>query len=305
MRSPELSGRRSGRVESPNASHLVSGQVGNGTRDDSLPLLSDDELVRVGRLAGVMERLTPVDREIIGSIERCRMVSGAQLQRLHFGAGENAGRSARRHLTRLVELRVLARLERRIGGVRAGSAGFVYGLDVVGQRLGQASSPRRPWTPSPAFVAHTVAVSECFVTATLLAGAGRLELLDFLAEPACWRTWTGAGGTPLTLKPDAWLRVASEDFEDRWFIEVDRATEDLGRIRRKAEVYRRYFLAGREDPFPKVLWLTPGERRAAALRDSLGALPSEQRQLFQVAVAAQFAEVLLAGPDVGALEGSR
>ena len=58
-----------------------------------------------------------------------RMASGRQLQRLHFGPGEAAARRAGRCLKRLTALRVLARLDRRVGIGR---------LDVVGLRVGEA-----------------------------------------------------------------------------------------------------------------------------------------------------------------------
>ncbi len=58
---------------------------------------------------------------LLGDGRGCRAVSAARI--------------ARRVLARLTELGVLARLERRIGGLRAGSSGYVYYLGPAGQRL--------------------------------------------------------------------------------------------------------------------------------------------------------------------------
>jgi len=118
-------------------------------------------------LAGLAHELTPRELTLIQDLDRLRLASVKQLERLHFTAESpraNA-RQARRTLARLTDLRVLVRLERRVGGVRAGSRGSVYTLDVAGQRLASACGPaggiriRRPWTPGGAFIAHQLAVS--------------------------------------------------------------------------------------------------------------------------------------------------
>ena len=291
-----VSNRGSGRVEDQNPFDLGRGQIGRPIRDDSVDPGRSLGPLTAARVAAVGERLTDLDLDVARTLQVVRLASGAQLARLHFPDGPSGQRSARRRLSLLVEFGVLARLERRIGGVRAGSAGFVYTLDLVGQRLVSTERPHRPWTLGLAFVAHLVAVTECYVQAQLLTRANCLDLLDFQAEPACWRTWRGPGGTSLTLKPDASLYVGVGDFEDRWMLEVDRATEDLPRIVRKAAQYARYYQAAREDPFPRVLWLTTTERRRDALAVALRQLPAEHHGLFQVAEAHDFARVLVAGP---------
>jgi hypothetical protein len=58
---------------------------------------------------------------------------------------------------------LISRLDRVVGGRRSGSAGFVYALDVAGQRTLErvtASPVRRPTTPGAPFVRHVLAVSE-------------------------------------------------------------------------------------------------------------------------------------------------
>jgi hypothetical protein len=155
---------------------------------------------------------------------------------------------------------VLARLARSVGGSSAGSTGFVYCLDVIGQRLLHPDAPvRRPWLPSTGFVKHAVMVSECYVRLREAEREGHLELLDFQAEPGCWRTYVDRRGSGRTLKPDAFVVIGLGEFEDRWFLECDRATEDLPRIVRKNESYRRYREAGLEAVFPKVLWIASRE----------------------------------------------
>src|ERR1700730_16785722 len=94
--------------------------------------------VTAARLAELETRLSDRDRDVLARVASLRFVSGAQLTPLCFGdlGDASAGaRASRRALLRLPRLGVLARLPRVIGGVRAGSAGFVYRLGLVGHRL--------------------------------------------------------------------------------------------------------------------------------------------------------------------------
>lgn len=247
-------------------------------------------------VADLAHTLTPREQAVVQSLDRLRLSSVKQLERLHF-TGESApanARQARRTLARLIERRVVVRLERRVGGVRAGSRGSVYALDVAGQRLASACGPaggvriRRPWTPGGAFVAHQLAVSELYVRLVEAARRGGVEVLAFDAEPICWRTFTGLGGARTVLKPDAFVRLGLGDFEDSYFVEVDRATHSGPSVARKLTLYRRFWQTGREQNrwggvFPKVLVLVPSEARRAALVEVASNQPAESWRLFQIA----------------------
>jgi hypothetical protein len=177
--------------------------------------------------------------------------------------------------------------------VRAGSEGFCYRLDVLGQRLmnpGQARY-RTAWTPGDGFLRHALAVSELYVQ--LATARADWTLLAYDTEPACWRDFNGPGGQPLILKPDALVIGSSPDYEDRSFIELDRGTEALSQITRKARLYESYWQSGREQAsegiFPQVLWIVPTERRAQQITDALTALGAESWQLFAVTTSSQAA----------------
>ena len=91
-------------------------------------------------------QLTERDLDVLQRVSDLRFVSGSQLARLCFADSPDqmaSVRAARRALLRLVKLGTLGRLERPVGGVRAGSAGFVYHLGLAGQRLAVA----RGWQP--------------------------------------------------------------------------------------------------------------------------------------------------------------
>ncbi len=246
----------------------------------------------VARLA---ETLPERDLAAVATLDRVRVATAKQLERLHFQGGTpraNA-RQAQRRLRRLVELRALAVLDRSVGGPAGGSAQATYALDVAGQRLASACGPaggsriRRPWTPGAPFLRHALAVTELFVGLTELARTGGGELLAFDAEPACWRTFTGLGGARVTLKPDAFVRFASADYEYATFVEIDRATASVPTVARKLALYRRYWQTSREQErfglFPKVLILVPNERRKETLLESTRAQPVDAWPLFSVA----------------------
>jgi len=200
------------------------------------------------RVAAIGEQLSDRDEALLQDVGRLRLVSGDQLARLHYGTSASSRRLARLDLKRLVAMRVLARTERRIGGVRAGSAGFVYGLDVAGQRL-LWPERRRRWaitTPGEMFGRHTLAVSEVYVRLRTAERSGGFTLSVFDTEPACWRRYVGPGGAAVVLKPDAHVVTASAGYEDHVFVEVDLATETRPRLLTKARRYVDYYRSGRE-----------------------------------------------------------
>ena len=227
--------------------------------------LSTAQLLELG--AGLNER----ERQLIRDLAKLRLMTHGQLAALLDG-GEaeaspvSAARTIRRILSRLTGLGVLARLDRRIGGVRRGSAGYVYYVGPVGQRLvaywegrGLTRGRFRP-EPGGRYVRHRLAVSEIYVQVRQAGAEGLLDLLTFDAEPECWRTYSDGFGGQVLLKPDAFARVGVGAYEDRYFVEVDLATESRNVIARKVRIYLDYFNTGREQEahgvFPRVLLLT-------------------------------------------------
>jgi hypothetical protein len=243
-----------------------------------------------------MGTLSGRERAMVADVGRVRTMSGGQLIRLHFAADLSGKRHGQRVLTSLVERRVLARVDRRIGGVRAGSEAYIYRLDVIGQRLlGPLVRTPPRWDIGESFVRHALMVSECYALLGMAAKTGEIELLAFDSEPTCWRTFVSRRGATETLKPDAFVKLAVGDFEDSWFVECDRGTEDLGRIRSKIAGYVRYWDSGKEEPFPLVLWVTTRAERATALSIVVESLPSEQRGLFTVCQIDGFIQRVKAG----------
>ena len=131
------------------------------------------------------------------------------------------------------------------------------------------------------FMDHSLAVTEIYIRTIEASRSDLVELAVFESEPECWRRW-GAG----LLKPDAYLATVTPEFEDHWFIEVDRATESTTTIARTAAVYERYHQTGIEQDrlavFPRVLWVVPHDRRKTQLVNTLGLRSAEGWHLHQV-----------------------
>lgn len=227
------------------------------------------------------------DLAIMETVARLRLVSADQIQRLHFPG--DPSRNRRRVLQSLTDRRLVARLDRVVGGHRSGSAGYLYRLDVAGLQLlatRHGRRLRRPSTPGAPFIRHVLATSELYVGLTEASRQGAVELLEFQAEPAAWRPFPGRGGGTATLKPDAYVRLGLGEYEDSWFVEIDRGSESQSTIAAKLGVYRAYWSSGREQArrgvFPRVLWLVPSERRRQLIVDTCSRQPAESWQLHQV-----------------------
>jgi hypothetical protein len=253
------------------------------------------------RLAELEATLSPRDWAILATISRLRLATGRQIQRLYF-AGLTR-RRAQQALASLVARGALARLPRTVGGIRAGSAGHVYTLDTAGLRLVTRATDRRPrtWNVGLPFLAHSLAVTELYVRLVEADRAGLLELREFAAEPAAWRSFSGPYGRA-ALKPDAHLVTRLGEFEDQWFVEVDRGSESASTLGRKCEQYRRYWQTGTEQArtgiFPRVLFVVPDAKRYGVLVDVFGRQPEAVWPLFVVALFDEAVTRIARGADV-------
>ncbi|HEY4812501.1 MAG TPA: replication-relaxation family protein [Solirubrobacteraceae bacterium] len=255
------------------------------------------------QLAVIARQLTERDQQVLQAVSRFRVMSGAQLQRLFWvdGSPQTRARLARRGLARLVRLDVLQPLARRVGGARAGSASTTYAAGRAGQYLLRAGRPsarrvRRAYTPGERYLAHSLAVAQLYVELTDTQRSGLVELAEFAPEPDCWRIYTVAFGVRQVLKPDAYVKLATAEYEFSWFIEIDMATEATTTIRVKAERYHEYYRSATEQTargvFPRVLWIVPNTARAETIADTLTSLPAEAQRLFALTTSNQAVALL-------------
>lgn len=238
--------------------------------------------ITTAQLATLADQLSERDKTILADLERVRVLTGAQLQRLHFDPINTASRARdrRRVLQRLTDLDLVFTLERRIGGIRAGSAGHIYTLTPAGRRLqalhhGQQLTKRlrRTRTPGAPFLDHALAISDIYVTLVEASHHHDFQVCTFHAEPACWHP-TGQGRY---LHPDAYLVLTTSAYQDCWWLEIDQATESLPRITRKCRTYLDFLIhggIGPDDVPPRILFTTPDADRNDAIRKVITTLPT-------------------------------
>jgi hypothetical protein len=263
---------------------------------------------RVGSrgLAGLREELGDRGTSVVLQVGSLRLMSGAQIATVHFQANNHVSRAAAaracsRELARLTKDRLLVRLGRRIGGIRAGSSSYIYALGPVGHRLLALNGPRpRFREPSALFVDHTLAVSQLVVDLTLAVRMGRCEILAVQAEPTCWRTFSGVGGR-LVLRPDLFVALGIGEFEVQKFVEIDRGTEHLPALLRKCQVYESFYRSGTQQRasgvFPRVCWIVPDETRAERLAEALKQNQHLTRGLFLVTTSMKAIDTMVQEPS--------
>jgi hypothetical protein len=235
--------------------------------------------VSVGQLRYL---LTARDQAVVRSIREWRFLTTRQIFSLFFAehASYTSGiRACTRVLTRLKEHRLLYRLDRPVGGPGGGSASYVWGVDVAGDRLLRAdpesgyTKRSRAFEPTPLFLAHTLAVADVRVRLAALQREQRLDLVEVQAEPASWRPFAWRGRSQI-LKPDLYVVTGHGDEEWHRYVEVDRATESLQvLVDKKARAYEDYLATGTDEAHlgvvPEVLWIVPDQQRADRFRAAL------------------------------------
>jgi hypothetical protein len=249
----------------------------------------------------MQNQLSARDLGIVSSLGQHRYLCASQIAALHFGGHETAeagARVCRRVLARLTRMSVVSRLTRRIGGVRAGSASYVYELGAIGGRL-LGETRHRLHEPSETFLDHTLAIGDVHVALVQAERQGELELVQIETEPACWRHYTGPGGSFERIRPDLYVVTASGDYEHCWFIEVDLATESLPTVVRKCRQYAAYRQTGieqrRSRAFPIVVWSAPTERRRACIAKAIESAKRLPQELFRVVEARELFGLLAGG----------
>ena len=245
--------------------------------------------VHRAELQRLSARLSDRDWGILRFLHQHRYATTDQLRRTFFAAHASPSAAIRacvRVLDRLLGKRILTRLERRIGGVRHGSAGFVWCLDAIGDRLtrDEDSARRRVQEPSFAFLTHTLAMTETHVQLQEAARAGTFQLNGVQVETEAWRDYVTSSGATNILKPDLMVTLSSDSYDDHWYLEIDLGTESLPVLLRKCRMYEEYRRTGRAQAehgvFPRVLWVLPTPERVGRLTAAIAAEPTLPDRLF-------------------------
>lgn len=240
-------------------------------------------------LQRLAKHLSDRDWSILQWLRQHRYATTDHLRRAFFvdhATPAAATRACVRVLGRLMGKRLLLRLDRRIGGARRGSAGFVWALDVIGDRLTRTDNATRlrVQEPSVAFLTHSLAVTETHVRLLEAARGGSFLLNGVQVETEAWREYVTPAGATAVLKPDLMVALTSDAYDDHWYVEIDLGTESLPVLLRKCRAYEDYRRAGRAQVehgvFPRVLWVLPDPRRAQRLHAAIAAEPNLPDRLF-------------------------
>lgn len=247
----------------------------------------------------------PIHRRLLKEIREHRFVTTHQLVRLTsaaYGSRRSAIRQTLRHLTVLRERHLIVGLERRIGGWQGGSTVTIWTLTTKGLRILTGSRGRlRPHHYSTTFLEHLLAITETRVLLHETTEQHPELRIDTAGEPSCWRRYLDGHGHPVTLKPDLAVTVTSDEFVDRYFFEIDRATENPARVIRKCWQYQQYRQTGLEQgrsdgTFPAVIWLVPHPQRKDQLQRALDTESTLQQELFTVITLGELISLIRDGP---------
>lgn len=287
-------------------SDLTSAQVSelsDELKETNTPAISSPESVGRRRrrvdadvLARIAKHMPERDREVLERIGEHRYLTTHQVQAFvftHHSTAESAARTTRHVLQRLYANALVRPLQRRIGGVRAGSAAGVWQLAPAGARLlRDDGTTHRTHEPSPRFLAHCLAVADVHLAARDLESLEHVDAVTVQAEPESWRRYVGSGGEARWLQPDLAVHVEIGEYSDRWFIEVDLGTESLPTLLRKCGQYEAYRASGIEQhehgAFPLVLWMFTEAYRAERLRATVLRSPRLSPQLYRFATTETF-----------------
>ncbi len=251
----------------------------------------------------------PMQARLLALVAAHRFATTTQLARLtalEYASPASALRQTQRHLASLAQQRLLTSLERRVGGWQGGSAVSVWAATTRGHRCVAAAEgeevPRRqrPREVSTTFLDHLLAITE---VRTSIEEAVRQEADTEAAvalEPDCWRTALSPSGQVQVLRPDLAVTITSPAYEDRYLMEVDRATENPGRVIATCWRYQEHQATtsqvSDDGVFPLVVWLVPTDRRRHRLERAIAHSTGLLRELFRVIRLDQLPTLIHGGP---------
>lgn len=254
--------------------------------------------------------LTPQDKQILRILKDTKCLFTYHIRRVCFtdsATPQAAARATNRHLKKLRDLGLVDSLvNRRIGGVRAGSASYIWYLTEQGNRLLNLDTkysnekPKRTRFHEPAdnTLCHQMAIAEFWVQLVELG----YKLEDFTLEeaefePANWRYYQ-YGSKSEILKPDLLVALSHHQTDYRWFIEIDLGTEAITTIINKCIRYHKYLQSGIEQQtygvFPAVLWIVKDEARKQKLEKAIRRELKTEINIFIIATADELESIITA-----------
>ncbi len=256
-------------------------------------------------------QLTDRDREILKLLRDTKSMFTYQIRRVCFSDSVNekaAARAANRNLRKLKDLGLIdALVDRRIGGVRAGSSSYIWYLTEQGNKLldmdKESSDEKKPkrnrfYEPADSTLGHRMAIVECFVQLVEITRKRKsFKLKEVFFEPSNWQYFTYKD-KPEILKPDLTISLSHHGYEYRFFIEMDLGTESIDTVISKCIRYHKYMKSGVEQDkhgvFPYVLWIVKDEKRQNKLETAIKTHLKKHPNIFIVIPAVELESIITA-----------
>lgn len=131
-----------------------------------------------------------------------------------------------------------------------------------------------------------------------------LRLIKTEFEPYCWRDYT-IKGQLATLRPDLFVVTNCDDYEDRWFIEIDLDTQAPVTVVEKCRRYHDYYRSGLEqkqhEVFPLVVWIVPDLSRKDSITTHIKDEFKKMPRIFIVITPDELETLIQQGADGKAL----
>ena len=213
------------------------------------------------------------DEEIIVSVYEHGVLSTQQIADLFFRGSVSA---ATKRLRKLFDAGWLQRAFRP-NGVGAPEALYLVErrqetVHCIADRLGWTEEKvRRHWFPNQMLTEHCLEVNAFRVAVEISCRKNDVLLELWEDERFCVDRIREDGGKVKVFAPDAYFRLFKDGTLWAYFLEWDRGTESVGRIRQKAENYATYWRKGfYTERYGlkgfRVLWVTKEKERMEVLR---------------------------------------
>jgi len=249
---------------------------------------------RISRLQLMTLHKTMKEKEldILWNTRKYHFLTTAHIKRLHFKAGTTDAanlRAANKCMKRLRELGLVAPLERRIGGVRAGSSALIWHLTEPGERLLWLDEPDKKHTrkrfeePSADFLHQTLAVAEAAVSIITLAecqdGLSIRRLDTDFSYVVRYRDET------ISIKPGLYVVLHWDGYEYHWFVETapywDIVRNLVRRTEKYCKVYQQGAFQGQVGVFPLTVFMLPDDEQKIKLEQTINEQMPDYIRLFR------------------------
>jgi len=226
-------------------------------------------------------QIQPRDMQLLRLVAEFGFLDARQIRELIFH-DLSSDTSSDRTFKRLVEAKLLTRIEPPLVGNRRGGNGvYIYRLGAAGVSLFGGSNPHI------STIYHSLAIADLHMMLVGLERQGRIQVMAYLTEPSTHQTIGGK-----VLKPDYYAEIRNRRGEDFAFMfEIDMGTQSTA-IRGKLANYRE---AAADEDWPdnqSVVFVAIDEKRVRTLELMLSRWDKEWREVISVSTASGIAAVL-------------